>query len=121
MGISLEFSHPKDFVKISVNSSTSYIMSCSTEGPFIYNVQTGWLHSHWLVINKLLVEYSDTCSLHSNSGGLLKVPPIFFKSFGDWTFAKMAALLWNYLQRSVGPCDTASSFKTHLFKIAFSY
>ena len=62
--------------------------------------------------------------LRSCDQGLLKIPRINFKTFGDRAFARSRPFLWNKLPREIRNSQSVvilkSKFKTHQFKLAYN-
>ena len=75
-------------------------------------------------IKDMLVPYKPARSLRSQSSQLLKVPITRLSTFGDRSFEKASAVLWNKTPLAIRTSPTLGTFKsrlkTHLFKCAFN-
>ena len=74
-------------------------------------------------ISSLIQPYIPRRSLRSENSNLLTVPKTKTVRFGDRSFRKSSAVLWNTLPISVKSSPSISSFKTnlktHYFKLTF--
>ena len=77
-------------------------------------------HQSPVYLSDLLSVYRPTRSLRSESTIMLTVPRTRTVTYGDRTFTKAAATLWNSLPVNIRNCDTCTTFqrqlKTFLFR-----
>ena len=68
--------------------------------------------------------YEPACSLRSQGAGLLTVPKVNKKSFGEQAFSFRAPMLWNSLPQDIRlACSVEvfkSKLKTHLFSVVYN-
>ncbi len=74
-------------------------------------------------LSDLLELYNPPRSLRSGSNLNLRVPTTRLKTYGDRSFSKCAAVLWNPLPMHIKSASSLDSFKTllksHLYKDSF--
>uniref|UniRef100_A0A3P9LR34 Reverse transcriptase domain-containing protein n=2 Tax=Oryzias latipes TaxID=8090 RepID=A0A3P9LR34_ORYLA len=75
-------------------------------------------------LNDILLKYEPSRTLRSSGAGLLVVPKVRTKTYGEASFCHYGPRLWNGLPESLRAAETVEVFKkrlkTHLFNLAFS-
>ena len=74
-------------------------------------------------LSDLLLRYEPSRSLRSSGTGLLRVPGVRTRTYGEASFCHYAPRLWNSLPEGLRAAETVGAFKsrlkTHLFNLAF--
>uniref|UniRef100_A0A3B3H962 Reverse transcriptase domain-containing protein n=1 Tax=Oryzias latipes TaxID=8090 RepID=A0A3B3H962_ORYLA len=75
-------------------------------------------------LNDILLKYEPSRTLRSSGAGLLVVPKVRTKTYGEASFCHHGPRLWNGLPENLRAAETVEVFKkrlkTHLFNLAFS-
>ena len=75
-------------------------------------------------MSDLLLPYQPSRTLRSSGTGLLEVPKVRTKTYGEASFYYYGPRLWNSLPEDLRAAETVDIFKgrlkTHLFSLAFN-